>query len=324
MNKSKVSFAGIDISFKTFNVYYGGDDLVYSNDRRGWNKFLKVLRAGAILAMEATGYYHYKLASYFKSKGFDVMVFNPGKLRSYVNSLPGNRAKNDKVDAKSIWRFACRKEALEWLWKPAPAKLARARAIVTLLCGLAKLRKSSRNLNHSVGLVVEKSDPLLGVMACVGDVCKDSEESLLLELCEIVKGVCPEQFDLLCSIPGFGAKSAACFLVCIKDIGNFDSCSKLSSYLGLVSEVSQSGTSVKGKSRITKSGNVYLRSLLFMAALNAARCNPVCLDLYGRLVARGKPKMVANVAVMHRLVKIAFGVLKSGENFKGGFAKKVA
>jgi len=317
MNIKKSALVGIDVSYKTFNAHFSGMDFKYDNTRKGWQRLVKEAPSDSVYAMEATGYYHYRLASWLHSKGFKVIVFNPYFVKHWCQSL-GSKSKTDKIDARQISLYALSKESRAKEWKPLSPLHSRARVIVSLLNGLSGLGKSAGNINHSISLVVGKTSDMLDTMSSVSCVCKEQESKLEKELVDIVKKLFPQQFKLLLSIPGLGAKTVCVFLVCCKGFEEFSSYRQLVSYIGLAPTVKESGTSVKGRSRISKTGNNYLRSLLFMCALTAlSRCSP-CKDLYDRLTCRGKPKKLAIIAVMHRLAKIAFGVVQSGEPCRGG------
>jgi len=319
MNVKKSALVGIDVSYRTFNAHYKDTDGAYENTRRGWQKLVKEAPPNSTYAMESTGYYHYRLASYLRSKGFRVIVLNPYYVKHWIISQ-GVKAKTDEINARDIYNYVLANESRTRDWEPLPPLYARARVIVTLLSSLANLSKSSNNVNHSVSLVVGKNSDMLNPMATVYDVCKEQEKTLESELVGIVGKIFPEQYKLLMTIPGFGSKSACVFLVCTKGFADFATYRQLTAYVGLASKVEDSGTSVHKKQRITKTGNSYLRSLLFMCSLTALNLCKPCKDLYNRLVARGKPKKVAIVAVMHRLVKIAFGVAKSGKAYRGNLS----
>jgi transposase len=92
----------------------------------------------------------------------------------------------------------------------------------------------------------------------------------------------------------------------------FTSASELCSYAGLTPVIRQSGSSVKGRARISKIGNQKLRNLLFMCSFNACKYNKACRDLYERIVAKGKSKKLALIAVCNKLLKQAFAIAKSG------------
>lgn len=316
MNIKKRSYAGIDISKDTFNVHFKSADRKYKNNRQGWQKLLKDFPPGVIYAMEATGNYHYKLAAYLHSKGCSVLVFNPYRVRLWVWSFKGRKDKTDKIDASDIANYANRKEINHHEWQPMSPKHARARVIVSILNGLSRLEKSAGNINHAASLVTGKSDSLLNAMSDVSNVCGDYQKSLEKELSKLTSEIFPDKFRLLKTIPGIGEKIASVMLVCAKGL-EFETQRNLSSFVGLAPMIYESGTSVKGKGRIGKTGNPYLRSLLYMGSMSAIKyCKP-CTELYDRLLSKGKPKKLAQIAVMHRLAKIAFGVVRSGEPYRG-------
>jgi len=323
MNVEKRSFVGIDISKDSFNAYWENCDKKYSNDRKGWNMLLREAPVNSIITMEATGNYHYRLAVYVRQKGYYVKVFNPYKVRSFIRSLPGHKSKTDKIDARSIQRFAANEESRNLpFFELMPPKLVRARVIVSLLNRITVFETACGNAKHAHGLVVGKTDNLLGVMSGLMDVYGDYQSQLEGELCTLACELYPVQFRLLKSITGIGAKTAAVLLVSVKDLGSFETSGRLSSFVGLVSRHYESGTSLNVNGSIVKGGNAYLRGLLFNCSKSAIQWNKPCSDLYHRLRAKGCPHMVAVVAVMHKLVKIAWGVINSGEPFRNG--KKLA
>ena len=318
MNKNKTPIVGIDVSKDTFNAYFNGFDGKYANSKKGFQSLLKETPQASVYAMEATGNYHYRLAVFLKTKGYEVKVFNPLSVSLWIKSLK-NKAKTDKRDARLIAKYAGTEEARALLsWELPAQKIVEARVILSLLDGLARLERASGNMNHAAKLVLNETNSLLGVMSSVSGVCGEQQEMLEKKLCGLMGEVYPKQFRLLQTIPGIGAKTAACLLASARNIESFETGGRLVSFIGLAPKVEQSGTSVHAKGKIAKTGNTYLRSLLFMCAFTACQFNKPCFELYSRLIAKGKPKKVALVAVMHRLVKIAFGVVKSGEPFRGG------
>jgi transposase len=120
--------------------------------------------------------------------------------------------------------------------------------------------------------------------------------------------------ELLTSIDGIGAKTAWAILAYIGDISLFENAKQISSYAGLNPRIEQSGTSVQHSS-LSKMGCAKLRKSLYMPALVAVRFNPLMHAFYEKLLAKGKPKKVALVAVMRKLLVLAYGVLKSGKPF---------
>jgi len=326
MNVSKNrSFVGLDISKDTFNAHWDNSDKKYSNDRKGWNMLLKEAPVNSIITMEATGNYHYRLAAYVKSKGYDVKVFNPYKVRSFIKSLTGHKSKTDKIDACSVYRFAINKESENLpFWELMSSKLVRARVIVSLLNRITVFKTACNNVNHAHSYVIGKADSLFGVMSGLSGVCNDYQTQLEKELCSLAVDLYPEHFRLLQTITGIGSKTAAVLLVTVKDMNAFETSGRLSSFCGLTSRHLESGTTLNVNSGIDKVGSPYLRSLLYNCAKSAVQWDESSSRLYNCLRAKGSKHKSAMVAVMHKLVKYAWGVVRSGEPFRGNRVNNIA
>jgi transposase len=121
-----------------------------------------------------------------------------------------------------------------------------------------------------------------------------------------------ESLTLLKSIPGIGEKTAISLIVLTDNFKRFESYKSLCSYAGITPMIRESGSSVKGRPRISKMGNTRLRNLLFMCSFNACKFNTACKALYERLIAKGKSKKLALIAVCNKLLKQAFSIVKSG------------
>jgi transposase len=312
MNKKKCPVVGIDVSYKTFNAHCNGKDAVYPNVSKGWKKLLDDFPSASSFAMEATGSYHYRLASFLKSRGFAVFVLNPYWVKCYIRSL-GVKAKADSVEPRYIAEYARTKKAQKQLFEPLHPKLEKAKRIVTLLSQLAKMERSAGNVKHAFSLVARSGDALFVPMDNVADLCREEQKSLLRELYETVDKFYPEEFRLLQSIKGMGKKTAAVLLVECNGIADFVTSKQLSSWIGVFPSTNDSGTSVKGSGKIKKAGCYYLRKMLYGCVASAIRFNKACAGFYAKLRSRGRTHKKASVAVMHKLVKIAFGVVKSGE-----------
>ena len=141
-----------------------------------------------------------------------------------------------------------------------------------------------------------------------------NKEVLALEsrLLELVKQDQQHQLTLLKSIPGMGVKTALFLIVVTDGFKKFENASQLCSYVGITPTIRKSGSSVRGRSRISKVGNKKLRNLLFLCAFSACKHNKACREIYERLVAKGKSKKLALIAVGNKLLKQAFAIAKSG------------
>lgn len=121
-----------------------------------------------------------------------------------------------------------------------------------------------------------------------------------------------EGITLLKSIPGIGQKTAISLLVFTDGFERFESSKELCSYAGITPIIRESGSSIKGRPRISKIGNVKLRNLLFLCSFNACKYNKACKALYDRIIAKGKSKKLALIAVCNKLLKQAFSIIKNG------------
>ncbi len=132
------------------------------------------------------------------------------------------------------------------------------------------------------------------------------------------------EIGLLCSIPGIGRKTASMLLLFASGFAHMDNYRQLIAKAGLSPREHTSGTSVRGKTRITKMGGGLIRGKLFMCSLSARKKNTACGALYDRLVAKGKNGKLALIAVCNKLLKQAFAIVRSGVPYQAGFISKIA
>ena len=136
-----------------------------------------------------------------------------------------------------------------------------------------------------------------------------------LKLLSLVKQEQQEQLTLLTSVPGIGIKTALFLVVVTDGFTKFETSSQLCSYVGITPTIRESGSSIRGRSRISKVGNKKLRNLLFLCSFNACKHNKACRELYERIVNKGKSKKVALIAVGNKLLKQCFAIAKSGRPY---------
>ncbi len=149
---------------------------------------------------------------------------------------------------------------------------------------------------------------------------KTLEDTLLV----LVKQSHQDLFTRLKTIPGIGPKTAIMLVVLTGGFDRFNSASELCSYVGITPTIRESGSSVRGRSRISKVGNKKLRNLLFLCAFSACKHNKACSEIHERIVAKGKSKKLALIAVANKLLKQAFAIAKSGLPYDENFVSKLA
>jgi transposase len=128
----------------------------------------------------------------------------------------------------------------------------------------------------------------------------------------LVKLAHQELLTRLKTTPGIGPKTALMLVVLTGGFDRFTSAGQLCIYAGLIPVIRKSGSSVKGRPRISKIGNQKLRNLLFMCSFNTCKYNKGCREIYERIVAKGKSKKLALIAVCKKLLKQVFAIAKSG------------
>ena len=309
MNKDMIYF-GIDISKDVFDVMDSNSNYFqFTNDLKGFKKFVELLDENSHCVMEATGYYHYKLAYYLIENNIRVSVENPLSVKRFIQ-MRLSKIKTDKSDAKMICLYGQNVDLK--LWEGQTKTQIECLQITRLLSLYFKQTTALKNKIHGENVLGNPS--LLVVRSLKRSLKFKQKEIKHLEekLTEIVKQDHQELLTRLQSIPGLGRKTSIMLIVLTDGFERFTSASELCSYSGLTPIIRQSGTSVRGRARISKMGNRKLRNLLFMCSFTACKNNKACKALYDRIVAKGKSKKLALIAVCNKLLKQAFAIAKSG------------
>jgi transposase len=296
---------GIDVSKKQLDVYVSpaGDRFVIARNAEGLDQLIaKLSPLGAdAVAVEATGGFETVVAASLGAAGLPVIVVNPAQVRAFANAL-GKRAKSDPIDAEVIARFVA---ATKPQIRPLPDEetrvlaslVARRRQIIQMIVAEKNREKQlpSRVLRKSAARLIKALEKELNVLdQGIDDSVRGSP-------------LWREKEDLLQSVPGVGKIVARTLLAEMPELGNLDR-REAAALAGLAPWTRQSGV-WRGRSFIS-GGRTSVRTALFMAAMVAIRHNPVLKPFYERLVAAGKPKMVALIAVARRLLTILNAILR--------------
>lgn len=301
------NFAGIDVSKEFFDVHfeYGGQsiNLRLANNSKGFNQLLKKLSVEKHCVMEATGPYYLPLACFLARHAIKVSVVNPLVIKRY-SQMRMLRTKTDKADARMIAEYASQNELSLW---EAPQKymveLQQLEALSDLYIGTRTALTNQLKAFHATGMMEPQTSRLITAeLKHLSDKIKVVENRMLA----LVKEHHGELLNNVTSIPGVGRKTAMGLIVLSGGFKKFADHRQLSSYVGLCPRVFESGKSIRGKGKICKMGMSRIRAMLYMCTLSAKKANRTCKDLYERLLAKGKPKMVALIAVANKLLKQAF------------------
>lgn len=322
MNKG-IKYFGIDISHLVFDVTDSdGNYYQFKNKACGFKKFEKLLDLDSHCVMEATGYYHYQLAYHLLELGIKVSVENPLSVKRYIQ-MKLSKIKTDKSDSKLICEYGQNTELK--LWQGNTKVEMECLQIVRALATYTKQSTMLKNKLHGEAVLGEPSKSVVRSLKRNLKQVKQEAKKLEERLLMLVKQVHQEMLTCLQSIPGIGPKTAMMLVVLTGGFERFSSASQLCSYAGLTPVIRQSGSSLNTRARISKIGNQKLRNLLFMCSFNACKCNKACRDLYERLVAKGKSKKLALIAVCNKLLKQVFAITKSGliydDNYKSTLVK---
>lgn len=318
MNKD-IKYYGIDISKNVFDVCDSdGVSSQYENNPKGFKQFVKSLDSTSHCVMEATGYYHHQLAYYLLESSVKVSVENPLSVKRFIQ-MKLSKVKTDKSDAKMICAYAQQVELR--LWEGQSKNQIECLQISRLLDLYFKQSTAVKNKIHGEKALGKPSSLVMKSLQQAKRNIEKQIKELEARLTEIVKSEHQELLTLLESIPGMGRKTSMMLIVLTDGFKRFETAQQLCSYSGLTPTIRQSGSSVRGRSRISKVGNKKLRNLLFMCSFTACKHNKACKAMFDRIVAKGKSKKLALIAICNKLLKQAFAIAKSGlmydETYKG-------
>ena len=309
MNKD-IKYFGIDISHLVFDVTDSdGNYHQFKNTVTGFKKFTKLLDLDSHCVMEATGYYHCQLAYYLQENSIKISVENLLAVKRFIQ-MKLSKIKTDKSDSKLICEYA--KQVRLKLWQGNSKNQIECLQMTRLLSVYTKQSTMLKNKLHGEAVLGNPSKAVVCSLKRSLKQVKKELETIEVKLLILVKQVHQDVLTRIKSIPGIGNKTAVMLVVLTDGFDRFNSASELCSYAGLTPIIRQSGSSVKGRPRISKIGNQKLRNLLFMCSFNACKYNKACREIYERIVAKGKSKKLALIAVCNKLLKQAFAIAKSG------------
>lgn len=261
------------------------------------------------VCLEASGGYQRSVARFLHEHGLTVSVVNPRRTSAYANSQL-TRSKTDRVDARLLARFCRREEPSPW--HPASSEQQKLKEMSR---GLQSLKKERDRLKNQID---QSTNPTVtGSLQSVLDSVTEQIDRLKEAIDQHVESIeaLAKKRELLQTIPGIGAATAALVLAELGESSRFDSARQAAAYAGLTPAHHESGSSVHRKPRLSKVGSSRLRKALYFPAITALRCNAAIEALGKRLAERGKAKMVIIGAAMRKLLHICYGVLKNQTPF---------
>lgn len=316
MNKIKTIF-GIDISKNTFDVMdSNAKHYQFENNQKGFVQLFKLLDANSHCVMEATGYYHYQLAHYLVENKILVSVENPLSIKRFIQ-MKLSRIKTDKSDAKMICMYGQEINLQPWIgYSKNQMECFQMMRLLEIYTKQSTAFKNKLQAEQTLG------NPSKSVVKSLKRSLKNLEkesEMIEKELLVLVKIDYQEMLTKIESIPGIGRKTGVMLVVLTDGFTRFESAAQLCSFCGLTPSIRQSGTSINGRSRISKIGNAKLRNLLFMCSFTAFKHNKACKAIFDRITNQGKSRKLALIAVSNKLLKQAFAIAKSGVEYNENY-----
>ena len=313
MNASELSFVGIDVSKDSLELAMDekGKTQCLSNNEDGVVKLLAAIKSaggniGAVV-LEATGGFERLAAVELCRAGLPVMVINPRQARDFAKAM-GHLAKTDAIDARVLSHFACmlyqsdRRERL--LMKLPDANQESLQGLVIRRKQLIQMHVAEENRlalsNKRQRKSIETVLKLLKKELAIIDHDIDGQ----------LKEHFAEKIALFKGFKGIGVGTQASLMAALPELGSL-SHEQVGKLVGVAPLNCDSGKH-KGK-RITWGGRADVRSMLYMATMSAIRFNAVIKPFYERLLAKGKPKKVAIVACMHKILIILNAIVKSNK-----------
>ncbi|RUM63531.1 MAG: IS110 family transposase [Sulfurospirillum sp.] len=304
-------YIGIDISKATLDVYDGKKSIKVSNSATGFKKLLKLVpkEKRACFIFEPTGIYAHALMEFCQHNSIEALIVGSKEARDYARSIK-QRSKTDKIDAEVLYRYASQINHEKGIVPKIP-----------ILDSWMRRLNQRRNLYEHYQMMIQQFKNLLE-STYSGDraLCRELKREIV-SFTQKAEKLHKEIEALLCekeenethlehlqTIPGVGKKSAVTFLL---ELCRYPDATvkEMTALMGLDPVLRESGI-FKGKTRISKKGGKRFRQALFLPTIIAIRHNDRIKIFYERLISRGKPKKVAILAAMRKLLIIAMALVR--------------
>ena len=305
------SFVGIDVSKDRLDVHVlpSRQAFAVARNGEGLDRLIGTLQglAPSLVVLEATGGFELTVAAALAGAGLPLAVVNPRQIRDFARAT-GRLAKTDALDAAAIALFAER-------IRPAPRPVAPADAQA-----LTELVARRRQLIEMIGMEANRRRQARApkVQRTLDTMLKTLEAQLAeldREIDDTIRGspAWREADDLLTSVPGVGDVTSSTFIAELPELGRLDR-RRIAALVG-VAPVNRDSGQMRGH-RTIAGGRTAVRNVLYMATLSAIRWNSVIKAHYQQLVQRGRPKKVALVACMRRLLAILNAIIRTAAPWK--------
>lgn len=312
MSKNDITYIGVDIAKSKFDIcVYSGNfsNCVYesfTNNKDGFFNFLSFLDSvnhlkNIRIGFEATSTYMVNLQKYLDINEIRYVLINPKKLHHFIK-YKNYESKTDKLDSFYISEYVTTLDDKLFNSKHSNTKQL-YKSYQSFIDMLIKTETHIKALEDSVLSGDFASVSLLKEVGVLKKSLLKTKNKMILEYTDLLRLHMPE-FDLIKNdLVGVGDVTLLAVLPLIYDISEQYSIKQLQSYMGLNPVFRNSGSSVNGRQRISKSGSSYARKKLYMASLSSIQHNAEHKMKYERMIANGKPTKVAMVAISAHLFR---------------------
>lgn len=284
----------------------------YQNNEENIAAFIATLDADVHCVLEATGNYSLLLTYRLVEAGIPVSVINP-KSSAHFRQMMLQTIKTDDVDSQLLALYGFRMQPPEFIPKTeAIMQLKQQRAVLNQL---QKSLQAQKNLLHALETHPFTDEFSFEQVKMQIAFLEKQVKTVKAKMTEISKKDFAEQYELITSVKGIGPRLGASFIEVTGGFTLFQDPKAFSKFVGVSATYSKSGSSINIKGQINRSGDPKFRALLYIASWSAIQYNKPCKALYERLKGKGKPSKVALVAVMNKLIRQAFAVVKNQQMF---------
>ena len=271
--------------------------------------------------MEATGVYHEVLAYFLEEKGYELSIVLPNKISNYMRTLDVKTI-TDKTASQAIAMFGLERKLDNW---KRPKEIYRKlRQLTRERDQIIQERTIVKNQLHAEQAEAWPNKTSLKRIKDRISILNKQEKEIKAEVATLIAQdeEVKKIIVIICSLPGIGLLTAAIVLAETNGFDLIRNKRQLTSYAGFDIKEKQSGTSVKGKSRISKKGNKYLRKAMHLPALTAIRHNERFKAIFARLVSKHGIKMKAAVAIQRKLLEMIYTLYKTNKPFDKNYLMK--
>ena len=271
--------------------------------------------------MEATGIYHQKFAYYLADNNKNVYIVLPNKISSYIRTLD-IKTITDKSCSQAITQFGLERKLS--VWKKPDQTYNELQQLTRERDQIVQERSVIKNQLHAETVQARPHLKSIERMQARLNLLNAQEKEIKKDIDTIINtnAVVKQSIERLTTIPGVGVLTAATVLGETNGFELIRNKSQLSSYAGLDVREKQSGTSVKGKSRISKKGNRSLRKCLFLPALTIVKWDDNFKEIYIRLTSKHGIKMKALVAIQRKILELIYILFKNETVYESKYKSK--